>query len=47
MLSRFYEEAKSILRENWTFVEKLAEALVERDTLIFEEIAELRKDLSA
>ena len=44
MLSRFYEEAKDVLRKNWSFVEKLAAALVERDTLIFEEIAELRKE---
>lgn len=44
MLSRFYEEAKEVLRKNWSFVEKLAAALVERDTLIFEEIAELRKE---
>lgn len=44
MLSRFYEEAKEVLRKDWSFVEKLAAALVERDTLIFEEIAELRKE---
>ena len=28
-------------------VEKLAAALVERDTLVFEEIAELRKEMAA
>ena len=47
MLSRCYEEAKDVLRKNWAFVEKLAAALVERDTLVFEEIAELRKEMAA
>ena len=47
MLARCYEEAKDVLRKNWTFVEKLAAALVERDTLVFEEIAELRKEIAA
>lgn len=44
LLTRFYEEAKGILRKNWAFVEKLARALVERDTLMFEDIVELRKE---
>ena len=47
MLARCYEEAKDVLRKNWAFVEKLAAALVERDTLVFEEIAELRKEMAA
>ena len=47
MLSRCYEEAKDILRKNWAFVEKLAAALVERDTLVFEEIIELRNEMAA
>ena len=47
MLARCYEEAKDVLRKNWAFVEKLAAALVERDTLVFEEIAELRKEIVA
>ncbi len=47
MLTRCYEEAKEVLRKNWSFVEKLAAALVERDTLVFEEIAELRKNSAA
>ena len=47
MLARCYEEAKDVLRRNWAFVEKLAAALVERDTLVFEEIAELRKEMAA
>ena len=47
MLSRCYEEAKGVLRKNWAFVEKLAAALVERDTLVYEEIAELRKEMAA
>lgn len=47
MLARCYDEAKDVLRKNWTFVEKLAAALVERDTLVFEEIAELRKETAA
>lgn len=47
MLSRFYEEAKAVLRKNWTFVEKLAAALVKRNTLVHEEIAEICKGLSA
>ena len=42
-----YEEAKEVLRKNWAFVEKLAAALVERDTLVFEEIAELREGSAA
>lgn len=44
MLARCYEEAKDVLRRNWAFVEKLAATLVERDTLVFEEIAELRRE---
>ena len=47
MLARCYEEAKEVLRKNWAFVEKLAAALVERDTLVFEEIAELREGSAA
>lgn len=47
MLSRCYEEAKEVLRKNWAFVEKVAAALIERDTLVFEEIAELRKKMAA
>ena len=47
MLARCYEEAKDVLRKNWAFVEKLAAALVERDTLVFEEIAELRREIVA
>lgn len=47
MLTRCYEEAKEVLRKNWPFVEKLAAALVEHDTLVFEEIAELRKNSAA
>ena len=47
MLARCYEEAKEVLRKNWIFVEKVAAALVERDTLVFEEIAELRQAITA
>ena len=47
MLARCYEEAKDVLRRNWAFVEKLAATLVERDTLVFEEIAELRREMAA
>lgn len=47
MLTRCYEEAKEVLRKNWSFVEKLAAELVEHDTLVFEEIAELRKNSAA
>ena len=47
MLARCYEEAKEVLRKNWAFVEKVAAALVERDTLVFEEIAELRRKITA
>ena len=47
MLARCYEEAKDVLRKNWSFVEKLAAALVERDTLVFEEIVELRNKTAA
>ena len=44
MLSRFYEDAKTLMRENWAFVEKLAERLVEKDTIIFEDIVALKKE---
>ena len=43
MLSRCYEEAKAVLRKNWAFVEKLAAALVERNTLVYEDIIALRE----
>lgn len=38
MLTRFYEQAKSVLRRHWPLVEALAAELVKRDTLIYEEI---------
>ena len=41
MLFRYYEEAKRVLRANWAHVEKIADALVRRNTLIYEEIAAL------
>lgn len=41
MLFRYYEEAKRVLRANWAHVEKIADALVGRNTLIYEEIAAL------
>lgn len=44
MLARFYEDAKALMRENWAFVEKLAAKLVERDTIIFEDIVALKKE---
>ena len=44
MLGRMYEEAKGILRENWDRVELLAAELVERDTLLYEDISELFGD---
>ena len=47
MLARCYEDAKAVLRKNWAFVEKLAAALVERDTLIFDEIDKLRENIAA
>ena len=37
MISRFYEEAKEILHKHWSFVQKLAERLVAKETLLFEE----------
>ena len=47
MLSRFYEEAKTILRKNWTFVEKIAAELVKKDTLLYEDISDICKGISA
>ena len=41
MLGRMYEEVKDILRENWDKVERLAAELVERDTLLYEDISAL------
>ena len=42
MMARCYEEAKDLLRKQWTFVDKLAEELVRRDTLVYEDILLLR-----
>ncbi len=42
MLERCYEEAKAILRSNWAFVETLSRKLVEKNTLIYEEIVALK-----
>ena len=42
MMARCYEEAKDVLRKQWTFVEKLAGELVRRDTLVYEDILLLR-----
>ena len=47
MLSRFYEEAKRVLRGNWAFVERLAAELVARDTLIYEDIVALHAQMAA
>lgn len=47
MLARFYEEAKNVLRANWDFVKKVAAALVEQDTLVFEDIVKLRNEITA
>lgn len=47
MIARCYEEAKAVLRKNWTFTEKLAAALIERNTLVFDEIEELCKETVA
>ena len=47
MLSRFYEEAKTVLRKNWTFVEKIAAELVKKDTLLYEDISDICKGISA
>ena len=47
MLGRMYEEAKCILRANWDKVELLAAELVERDTLLYEDISELFGDAAA
>ena len=44
MLGRMYEETKSILRANWARVELLAAELEKRDTLLYEDIAELFGD---
>ena len=44
MLARFYEDAKALMRDNWAFVEKLAAKLVEKDTIIFEDIVALKKE---
>ena len=41
MLGRMYEEVKGILRANWDKVELLASELAKRDTLLYEDIAEL------
>lgn len=38
LLAQFYDEAKNILRANWSRVQKLAAALVERDTLVNDDI---------
>ena len=44
MLGRMYEETKNILRANWDKVELLAAELTKRDTLLYEDIAELFGD---
>ena len=44
MLARFYEDAKALMHDNWAFVEKLAAKLVEKDTIIFEDIVALKKE---
>ena len=46
-IARLYDEAKDLLRKNWAFVEKLAGELVEKDTLLFDDIAALRSETAA
>ena len=43
MLANFYDEAKEVLRKNWAFVERLAAALVEKDTVLYDELVALRE----
>ena len=45
MLARCYEEAKAILRKNMAFLETLAAALVERNTLVYEDVIALRESV--
>lgn len=46
MLARMYEESKAILRAEWEFVERIAKQLVVRETLTYEDLAEICKGLA-
>ena len=41
VLERMYEQAKDVLRAHWQQVEQLAAALIERGTLLYDEVEEL------
>lgn len=41
MFERMYEQAKEVLHAHWHKVELLAAALVERGTLLYDEVEEL------
>ena len=47
MLARMYEEAKGIVRANWSFLERIASELVQRETLIYEDLDKIRRDMAA
>lgn len=46
MLARMYEEVKGIVRANWEFVECIAKGLIERETLIYEDLDNIRRDMA-
>lgn len=47
MLARMYEEVKGIVRANWSFLECVVAELVQRETLIYEDLDKIRRDMAA
>lgn len=44
MLEDFYQEAKKLLRSNWDLVERLAQALIEKETIICDDLDAIYAD---
>lgn len=47
LMAQFYDEARRIVHNNWELVRQLTAALVERDTLTYDEIAAIRDAVAA
>ncbi len=43
----YYTKTKLIIRENWDFLDKVAQALIEKQTITYKDIAEIRNSLAA
>ncbi len=46
-IERYYVRTKQIVLENWDFLDKVAQALLEKQIITYKDIAEIRDSLAA